>query len=125
MRSMNKLLAEIVTILDQSKICEKTQIVETAYFSIEQFAFKIRATLPSSFTLQIRIYYNKVHRDYSYQLLSNTPLCRWDNTEHFPHLKSFPHHYHNTDGKVVESPLKGVPVDDLRLVLDELDNLIA
>ncbi|MFQ6116282.1 MAG: DUF6516 family protein [bacterium] len=121
---MNKLLAEIVSVLDQYENCRNTQIMETAYFSLEQFAFKIRATLLSSLTLQIRIYYNKGHYDYSYQLFSDSPLCRWDNKEHFPRLSTFPHHYHTMEGKIVESPLKGQPVDDLRVVLEQLENLL-
>ncbi len=125
MSTLNRLLAQIVSTLDSTRICKKTQILETARFSHEQFTVKIRATLIGSLTLQIRLYYNKGHYDYSYQLFSHEPLCRWDNAEHFPHLRSFPHHYHTIEGDVIESPLIGRPVEDLPVVLNELATLLA
>ena len=90
MSQMNILLAEIITLLDDSETCDNTQILETAFFSSQQFAFKIRTKVFSSFTLQMRIYFNKGHCDYSYQVFDKAPLCRWDNKEHFPTLSFFP-----------------------------------
>lgn len=124
MSQLNRLLAEFVTLLDSFEICDNTQIMETAIFSSEQFAFKIRTTIFSSFTLQIRIYFNQGHCDYSYRVLDETPLCRWDNKEHFLAMGSFPHHFHTMDGKVCESPPKGDPVPDLKLVLAELKSSV-
>lgn len=124
MNKLNELLAEIVSILDETDFCSGTRILETAYFSRQQFALKIRTKISDSYKLQIRIYYNANHCDYSYQVFSQIPLCRWDNSEHFPRLASFPHHYHSIEGKVLDSPLKGDPVNDLRLVLTELNNLL-
>ena len=114
----------MIAVLEQCEICGKIKILETAYFSSEQFTFKIRTTLLEFFTLQIRIYCDKGHYDYSYQLFSESKGCRWDNAEHFPYLKSFPHHFHTTAGKVMDSPLKGEPIADLRLILAELDTLL-
>ncbi|MFQ5706205.1 MAG: DUF6516 family protein [bacterium] len=110
--------------LNQPDVCRNSKIIETTYFSQEQFSLKIRTNLVPSSALQTRIYFNHGHFDYSYQLFSDSPLCRWDNAQHFPELTSFPHHYHNVDGKVLESPLKGRPVEDLRRVLAELENLL-
>jgi len=39
---------------------------------------------------------------------------------HFPELSSHPHHFHNRDGEVQPSKLKGVPKEDLPVVLAEL-----
>ncbi|MCI0614762.1 DUF6516 family protein [bacterium] len=116
-------MAELVSLLESSGFCENTQITETSFFSTEQFAFKIRTTIFSSLSFQIRVYYNKGHCDYSYQVFDQEPLCRWDNKEHFPEIETFPHHCHSISGSVVESPLQGNPVTDLQLVLAELNRL--
>lgn len=123
MSEINRLLAELVSLLESSGLCENVRIVETSFFSAHQYAFKIRATIFSSRSFQIRIYYNHDHHDYSYQLFDQEALCRWDNAEHFPALKNFPHHHHTLDGKVVESTLTGNPETDLLIVLDSLKKL--
>lgn len=123
MSTLSTMLAELVLILENSGFCDNPQITETSFFSTDQFAFKIRTAIFSSFSFQIRIYYNKGHCDYSYQVFAEKPLCRWDNKEHFPEIKTFPHHCHAIDGSVVESPLQGIPVADLQYVLAELNRL--
>ena len=123
MSKLSTTLAELVSMLESSGICDDTQITETSFFSTEQFAFKIRTTIFSSLSFQMRIYYNKGHCDYSYQVFDEEPLCRWDNKEHFPQIKTFPHHCHSIDGSVVESPLQGNPEYDLQYVLAELSRL--
>ena len=125
MNQINKLLAEFVSLLDNSGLCDHIRILETSNFSHDQFTFKIRTKILSSYSLQIRIYYNKGHCDYSYQVFEKEPLCRWDNKEHFHEIVSFPHHYHTLSGKVLKSPFKGNPADDLVIVLKEIANLIA
>jgi hypothetical protein len=123
MSKLSTLLAEIVSLLESSGFCDDTQITETSFFSTEQFAFKIKTTIFSSLSFQIRIYCNHGHYDYSYQVFNNDPLCRWDNKEHFPELKTFPHHCHTMEGSVVESALQGDPANDLIKVLAELNRL--
>lgn len=119
----HQLLADCIYLLNCSGFCDEPRIVETSFFSTEQFAFKIRTTIFSSFTFQIRIYFNQGHLDYSYQVFSDEPICRWDNKEHFPEIETFPHHFHALDGKIIDSPLTGKPLDDLKFVLNELSNL--
>lgn len=123
MSKLSTLLAELVSLLENSGFCENTQITETSFFSTEQFAFKIRTTIFSFLSFQIRIYYNHGHCDYSYQVFEDEPLCRWDNKEHFPEIKTFPHHYHSINGSVIESPLQGNPATDLVYVLAEVNKL--
>jgi hypothetical protein len=125
MSGLSKLLAETVSLLNESGFCDNTQILETSSFSTQQFAFKIRAAIFSILNLQIRVYYNRGHYDYSYQIFDTQPICRWDNAEHFPELTTFPHHFHAIDGKVVESSLIGNPVDDLRYVLSDVRQLFG
>lgn len=119
----HQLLAECIYLLNRSGFCDDPRIVETSFFSTEQFAFKIKTTIFSSLIFQIRIYYNQGHFDYSYQVFSEEPICRWDNKEHFPEIKTFPHHFHTQDGKITDSPLTGMPLEDLKLVLEQLSKL--
>ncbi|HEX9975147.1 MAG TPA: DUF6516 family protein [bacterium] len=123
MIKFHQLIAECIYLLNRSGFCDEPRIVETSFFSTEQFAFKIRTTIFSSLIFQIRIYYNQGHFDYSYQVFSEEPICRWDNKEHFPEIKTFPHHFHSMDSEIIESPLTGMPLDDLKIVLEELTKL--
>lgn len=123
MNVLSTLLAELVALLEHCGFCENIRIVETAFFSGKQFSCKIRATVFSNLALQIRLYYNHPHWDYSYQVFDNDPLCRWDNKEHFPDLSTHPHHDHTREGEVIASPLVGDPREDLSLVLSELERL--
>ena len=124
MSQIYQLLTEVISLLDNSGFYKQTQIVETPIFSFEQFAFKIRTTIFSFYTFQIRIYFNKGHCDYSYQQFDKDPLLRWDNKEHFPEIKTFPHHYHTMNNEVIESPLKGKPIEDLKIVLNEIEHFL-
>ena len=82
---------------------------------------KVRAELITGDALQIRIYCNGDHVDYSYQLLNGgLPVQRWDNKEHFPEIASHPHHFHSSTGEVEISPLTGDPEYDLSLVMSLL-----
>ncbi|MBN2088939.1 hypothetical protein JW964_04975 [candidate division KSB1 bacterium] len=122
---MNQLLAELIAILEETPFCDHIRILETSFFSFSQFAIKIRCIIFAKYTFQIRLYYNRGHFDYSYQVFSQEPLCRWDNKEHFQILRTFPHHYHNIEDEVIESPLQGEPIEDLKLVLVELKKLFG
>ena len=68
----------------------------------------------------MRIYYNRGHVDYAYQLFTDVPLVRWDNKEEFRHLATYPHHHHDAQGHVRPSPLGGKPLQDIGIVLQEV-----
>lgn len=70
--------------------------------------------------LQVRVYHNRGHVDYAYQLFADAPLLRWDNKEEFPHLVTYPHHHHDERGDIKPSPLTGNPVKDIEVVLQEI-----
>lgn len=123
MIKFHQLIAECVYLLHQSEFCDEPKVIETSFFSTEQFAFKIRTTIFSSLIFQIRMYYNQGHFDYSYQVFSEEPICRWDNKEHFSEIETFPHHFHALNGQITNSPLTGMPLDDLKIVLEELAKL--
>lgn len=117
MTSLPALLGRLVAILQTHSLCEKATVVETKEFSPDQFFFKVRAALGGEYKFQVRIYYNRGHIDYAYQLFTDVPLLRWDNKEEFHHLGTYPHHHHDAEGRVRPSPLTGEPVEDLETVL--------
>ena len=118
MNTLAALLSHVVTVLQESGYCGAVRVLETHPFSERQFALKVRAELVTGDALQIRVYCNGDHVDYSYQLLNGgLPVQRWDNKEHFPEIASHPHHFHNSAGEVEISPLTGDPEHDLSLVM--------
>ena len=121
MNTLAALLSYVVTALQRSGYCNAVRVVETHAFSSHQFALKVRAELVTDDVLQVRIYRNGDHADYSYQLLRGAqPIMRWDNKEHFPEIASHPHHFHNAKGEAESSPLTGDAARDLPLVLNFL-----
>ena len=121
MTTLPGLLGNVMALVQAHPLCQHAEIVETKAFSPEQFFFKIRAELTGKYYFQVRIYYNDGHIDYAYQLFTDVPLLRWDNKEEFPHLETYPHHHHERDGKVTVSPLKGKPIEDLKIGLQQLE----
>jgi hypothetical protein len=113
-----------MTILQTHPVCEHAAVIETKTFSPDQFFFKIRAELIKNHLFQVRIYYNREHIDYAYQLFTDVPLLRWDNKEEFPHLETYPHHHHNEQGYVTPSPLSGDPLSDIEAVLQEVTTFL-
>ena len=125
MISLASLLGALMTILQAHPVCEKVRVVETKEFSPDQFFFNIRAVLFEKDTqLQVRIYYNRGHVDYAYQLFAGVPLLRWDNKEEFRYLATWPHHYHDARGHVHPSPLTGKPLEDIGIVLQEVSAFV-
>ena len=125
MTSLPVMLGAVITILQSNPLCRKVINVETKEFSPLQFFFKIRVSINAleKTTLQIRLYYNHGHIDYAYQVFTDTPLLRWDNKEEFRDLASFPHHFHDKNGYVRQSPLMGDPYTDIQIVLQEISQL--
>lgn len=121
MKSLSELSNDVISILQSSSLCVQVHIVETRSFSETQFRLKLRADLQNNTTLQVYLYVNNEHVDYSYQLLqSQLAGIRWDNKEHFPSISSYPHHFHADNANVQESSLTGEPKHDLAAVLDYL-----
>jgi hypothetical protein len=108
-----------MAILQAHPAVKKVTVMETKEFSKEQFFFKIRAKLVKG-NIQVRIYYNRGHIDYAYQLFTDAPLLRWDNKEEFHHLATYPHHHHDELGNVNPSPLMGDPTKDIEIVLQKI-----
>lgn len=125
MTSLPSLLAALTSILQSHPLCKNVTVVETKEFSSDQFFLRIRAELGGEHKLQVRIYYNRGHIDYAYQLFTNVPLLRWDNKEEFRHLATYPHHHHDEYGNVKPSSLIGDPARDLRIALQEVSEFLS
>jgi len=123
--TLASLLGSVMAILQSHPVCERATVVETKMFSPEQFAFKVRAELVKGNQLQVRVYYDRGHMDYAYQLFTDVPLLRWDNKEEFRHLSTYPHHHHDQQGNIKPSPLTGDPVRDIQIVLQEVSAFLA
>lgn len=125
MTSLASLLGVLTAILQAHPLCEQLTDVETKEFAPDQFLFKVRAELTGYYNLQVRVYYNRGHVDYAYQLFTDVPLLRWDNKEEFRHLSTYPHHHHDEQGQVYPSPLTGDLVSDVSTVLQSISQFLA
>lgn len=125
MNSLPSLLAALTAILQAHPLCQRIASVETQEFSSDQFFIKIRAEFAATNKFQARIYYNRGHIDYAYQLFREIPLLRWDNKEEFRFLETYPHHHHDAKGNICASPLSGDPMKDLEVVLETVSSFLA
>jgi len=123
--SLPSLLGALTAILRAHPACERVTIIETKEFSPDQFFFKLRVELIGENKLQVRVYYNRGHMDYAYQLFTDVPLLRWDNKEEFRHITTYPHHHHDEQGTVKSSPLIGDPINDIEIVLQEISKFLS
>ena len=116
---------EVISILKESELVSKVEIktVDEIYNS---GIYKIRCNLiPSKYKLEIRFVITKGQILYAYQLFSNVPIIRWDNSPHYPKIKTHPRHFHTNDGVVVKSELTGDVIADLKKVLSEISKVIV
>jgi hypothetical protein len=81
MTSLAALLSTVMAILQAHPLCDQVKVMETKEFSPHQFYFKIRAELGQNTRFQARVYHNRGHVDYAYQIFADVPLLRWDNKE--------------------------------------------
>ncbi len=125
MISLPFLLGTLMTKLQSHPVCQRARVIETKFFSSEQFFFKIRADFKGGNNFQARVYYNQGHIDYAYQLFTHMPILRWDNKEEFQNLSTYPHHQHDEKGNVKASGLTGDPVIDIDVVLNEISRFIS
>jgi hypothetical protein len=114
------MLPQLEAILEASPKVVSFQIIDNDPVDEENFLFKIRCELSSGRSLQIRLRAVAGHIRYSYQEFADRPPRCWDNAPHFSYLPTFPHHYPDSQGNVVESSLTGDPMLDLLHVLSAL-----
>jgi Family of unknown function (DUF6516) len=114
------MLPRLEALLQASPKVVSFRVIDSDAIDEENFLLKIRCELTSGYTFQIRLRAVTGHIRYSYQEFTDRPLRRWDNAPHFPHLPSFPHHYHDSQGNLAASMLTGEPMMDLQQVLYDL-----
>ncbi|MBM3189234.1 MAG: hypothetical protein FJZ90_11000 [Chloroflexi bacterium] len=125
MTSLSALLAALTAAIQAHPLCNRVTQIETKTFSADQFLFRIRAELSGQLGFQARVYYNRGHTDYAYQLYATVPLLRWDNKEEFRSVVTYPHHHHDENGGIHPSPLTGDPVADIEAVLDAVAHFLS
>lgn len=76
MTSLPALLGTLRAIIQVHPACKRMGEIETREFAADQFIFKIRAEFAHNTSFQARIYFNRGHIDYAYQLFSDVPLLR-------------------------------------------------
>jgi len=93
--------------------------------TIDRAFYKIRCRLlRPMYQLEIRLIQTEEELLYSYQLFTEKPVLRWDNTPHFPALQNFPHHFHNEASNVAASLLSGDPVQDPPKILASIRTVL-
>ncbi len=116
---------EIISILKESELVSGVEI-KTVDEIYDSGIYKVRCSLiPSKYKLEIRFVKTQEQILYAYQLFSNAPIIRWDNSPHYPKIKTHPHHFHANDGYVVESELTGDVIADPKKVLSEISKVIV
>lgn len=115
---------EVIVSLKESELVSRVEI-KTIDELHERGIYKVRCRLiPSKFKLEIRFVKTQVQILYSYQLFSNVPIIRWDNSPHYPKIKTYPHHFHANDGTITESDLTGNVAPDIKKVLSQITKVI-
>lgn len=122
MTSLPAILGTLNAILQADPLCKRVANVETKEFAPDHL--KIRAELAGKTSLQVRVYYNRGHVDYAYQLFAEIPLLRWDNKEEFRSVTTYPYHHHDELGNIHASPLVGEPVADIQIVLEAVSQFL-
>ncbi|MEW5827426.1 MAG: DUF6516 family protein [Chloroflexota bacterium] len=121
---MNNLVDDILEILQQHALVKTTRVVHYDETPSGKLEVKIRCSLPKDHQLQIWIHIEPESFDYAYQLFTFAPLLRWDNAPHYGHLSSAPHHFHDENGNVSNSPLTGDVKKDLKIIFGEISQWI-
>jgi len=111
---------EVLATLNEEPIFLENVIVEKTVIDEKNYSFKIRSAIRDDLFFQIRFRQIDDQVRYSYQLYSNKPIMRWDNSPHFPGIENFPHHFHDEVDKVMSSNLTGNATKDLIIVLNEV-----
>ncbi len=117
---MNKIVDDVLEILEANEFIKNTRVVNYDETPSGKLEAKLRSQLPKEHTLQIWFHIEPESLDYAYQLFTSIPLLRWDNSPHYGNLPNAPHHFHDENGNVSDSPLTGNIKRDLKIVLREI-----
>jgi hypothetical protein len=117
---MNPIIDELIRILQKHSAVKRVRVVNYDETPTGKLEVKIRCRLVRDYRMQVWLHHETGFQDYAYQLFTDHPILRWDNAPHYPHISTAPHHFHDENNKVSESPLKGKMQQDLKTVLSEI-----
>ena len=117
----------ILQLLQSSPFIHSPQITDLQIYGQHAFRVKIRGTVTETIAFQVWLNHNPSRARYAYQLFSdNKSLLRWDNAPNHPDIQTnFPHHFHTEQKQIVPSPLQGIPLQDLPIILTIIEQYIA
>jgi len=122
---MSALTDAILSLLRAHPLITSVRVInfdETPFGKVE---LKVRCRIVGKYQLQVWLHHEPGFRDYAFQLFTDRPILRWDNSPHYPNISTAPHHFHNQNEEVSESPLTGRPVEDLKQVMDEIEKWLS
>lgn len=122
---MNTLVEDLLHTLRDCSLVKSTRIVNYDETPSGKLEVKIRCHLLRDYRFQVWLHIEPAFQDYAYQLFTDRPLLRWDNAPHYPRISTSPHHFHDENNQVGESPLDGDPRQDLALVLAHMEQWFA
>jgi hypothetical protein len=118
-------IEQVKAVLSASDLITSWQVLVEDETS-DRALYRIRCQLlRPAYRLEIRLIQTEDETIYSYQLFTDRPIIRWDNVPHFLALQSFPHHVHEENGEVKESPLIDDPLQDLPRILNQVKAFLA
>jgi hypothetical protein len=115
----------ILNLLRGHPLVESLRVVHYDETPEGKLELKIRCRLPEGYQLQVWLHYEPTWWDYSYQLFTDRPILRWDNSPFHPGVSTSPHHFHDELGQVGESRLSGEPLQDIAFVLVEVGKWLS
>ncbi len=122
---MAALVNDLIRSLHKSSLVRSVRIVGYDETPNGKLEIKIRCRLVGKYKLQLWLHEEENFRSYAYQLFTDHPILRWDNSPHYPNISSAPHHFHNEAGEVGASPLAGKPLQDLKSVLRDIEKWLS
>ena len=118
---MSTLVKKLVDRLRMHPLIKDVRLLNYDETPTGKLELKIRCRLAKPFQLQIWLHHEAAFQDYAYQLFTDQPILRWDNAPHYPHQATAPHHFHDEQGSVLDSPLSGQVMADVEVVLSSIE----
>ena len=108
---------EIIKCLEKSKAVKDFKVLVLEFFE-GGFYTKIKVILNNNTELYIREYSDVNVRNYSYhwQEPNKKLLIRWDNSAHYKHIKTYPHHIHHGNNVL---PSYQISCEEILKVIEE------
>lgn len=122
---MPRLVDNLIAFLRGHSLIENVRVVEYDETPFGSLEIKIRCRLKGKYQFQVWLHAEEEFTDYSYQLFTDHPLLRWDNSPHYPSISTAPHHFHNEENKVSKSSLLGEPLKDVRVVIMDIEKWLS